>query len=99
MRSFLDRLEARHDFAINTQVGFSHEQIETDDLDGQNAAIHPVVRRHPDSGRKSLFVNPGNTSHILGLHEGESRMLLAFLYKHSTPVSYTHLTLPPTPYV
>ncbi|MBS14058.1 MAG: taurine dioxygenase [Gemmatimonadetes bacterium] len=90
MRFFLDRLEARHDFAINTQVGFSHEQIETDDLAGQNAAIHPVVRRHPDSGRKGLFVNPGNTSHILGLHEGESRMLLAFLYKRCTQPEFIY---------
>jgi taurine dioxygenase len=90
VQRFLDGLEARHDFAVNTKVGFANETIEEQDLEGQNAAIHPVVRVHPDSGRKCLFVNQGNTSHILGIHPKESRVLLDFLYKHATDAEHIY---------
>ncbi|NED80265.1 taurine dioxygenase, partial [Streptomyces sp. SID11233] len=41
---------------------------------------HPVVRVHPESGRRGLFVNPGFTSHITGVSEYESRGILDILY-------------------
>ncbi|UWF51923.1 TauD/TfdA family dioxygenase [Pseudomonas sp. N3-W] len=41
---------------------------------------HPVVVRHPETGRKSLFVNSGFTSHIVQLSGGESQMLLNMLF-------------------
>jgi taurine dioxygenase len=46
-------------------------------------AIHPVVIRHPDSGRKILFVNPGFTTHVEGWTEAESKGLLETLYQHA----------------
>ena len=43
-------------------------------------AEHPVVRRHPDTGRPSLFVNRQFTKRILELSVGESDALLSYLY-------------------
>jgi taurine dioxygenase len=44
--------------------------------------VHPVVRVHPVSGRRSLFVNPVYTRAIDGKSEEESQLILASLYSH-----------------
>ena len=50
---------------------------------------HPVVRVHPESGRKGLFVNPGFTSHVVGVSDAESRAILDLLYAHLTRPEHT----------
>ena len=56
-------------------------------------AIHPVVIRHPETGRKLLYVNPGFTTHFEGWTAAESQPLLAALYQHaSRPEFQTRFT-------
>ena len=50
---------------------------------------HPVVRVHPETGRKSLFVNPGSTRRIEGVSEAESKHLLEIFYAHITKPEHT----------
>jgi alpha-ketoglutarate-dependent taurine dioxygenase len=52
-------------------------------------AIHPVVRVHPVTGEKALFVNPGFTSHITGVTARESRAILDLLYAEISRPEYT----------
>ncbi|GFM50017.1 TauD/TfdA dioxygenase family protein [Pseudomonas capsici] len=44
---------------------------------------HPIVRTHPENGRKALFVSEGFTTRIVGLPEDESRQILSEIYAHS----------------
>jgi taurine dioxygenase len=55
---------------------------------GPFVAIHPLVRIHPETGEKLLFLNPGTISHIVGLKEPESKALLDLLFYEATRPEY-----------
>ncbi len=88
MQEFLLRLTATHDISQS----FPTERFALDEAGRarlENAkrnnppVSHPVVRTHPVSKRKGLFVQGGFTTHINELSPAESKVLLAFLYQHS----------------
>ena len=53
-------------------------------------SIHPVVIKHPVSGKKALYVNPGFTLHFEGWTEEESKPLLEYLYKQAVRLENTY---------
>ena len=87
MRGFLDGLTAQHSVAKS----FPAERWANDPAakERYERAVakhppvnHPVIRTHPVSGRKGLFVNEGFTTHINELPAPESQAVLAFLFAH-----------------
>ena len=57
--------------------------------DSGDSTLHPVVRTHPETGRRMLFVNDYHTTRFEGMTEAESRPLLAFLFEHGHRPEFT----------
>ena len=94
MQNFLLPLTATHDIAQSFPVerfGMSSEDNERlEAAKRKNPPVtHPVIRTHPISKRRGLFVQEGFTTHINELSPAESRALLAFLYQHSVKPEFT----------
>lgn len=53
-------------------------------VEADRPVAHPIVRRHPETGKAALFVNPIYTRAIEGMLEEESRPLLQELFRHAT---------------
>ncbi|MBV9832029.1 MAG: TauD/TfdA family dioxygenase [Marmoricola sp.] len=92
VRELVDQLTAVHDG--NREWGAYLRRHGGNVWDGQRVTElapveHPVVRVHPESGRKGLFVNPGFTSHIVGVSDAESRGILDLLFAHLTKPEHT----------
>lgn len=75
MKAHLEGLTAVHDAV----VGFGGITPEGMKLPRTS---HPVIRTHPSTGRKALFVNKGFTTHIEGIPRAESDALLHYLFQH-----------------
>ncbi|MCZ6887715.1 MAG: TauD/TfdA family dioxygenase, partial [Gammaproteobacteria bacterium] len=93
MKQFLDGLTAVHDGAIPYVGSYKSTPPEG----GYPRNEHPVITRHPKTGKKILYVNSGFTSHIKDLSRRESRALLEMLYRHidSTPKLYCRVDWQP----
>ena len=82
LRRVLEGLRAVH---YGTELAQSEKGLTPQEV----TAVHPVVRRHPDTGRKALFVNGDYTRHFEGMTEEESRPLLEFLFSRASRPEYT----------
>ncbi len=90
LKDTLAPLHAVHDFAVAAATQYARPVVIEGDFDGSNRAVHPVVRTHAETGEKSLFVNPGFTSHLQNFSAGESEAILGFLYAQMTKPDYIY---------
>ncbi len=92
MRGFLDTL-----VGISTSAKADVSKTREDMIRnaGDQATVsdhvseHPVVRTHPETGRKLLYVNVAHTSHFKGMTEAESRPILEYLFQHQVRPEFT----------
>jgi len=89
-----ERLEgevAVHDFA-NFRKGLVKKGLSPEEIDEVNKKYpnpeHPVIRTHPDTGKKCVYVNLAFTQHIKGWDPEESKKMLKFLYSRASIPEY-----------
>jgi alpha-ketoglutarate-dependent taurine dioxygenase len=88
-RSLLRSLDAVHSPAMGYGPGATHnELIENMDIEygerGTETHRHPMIRRHPRTGRETLFVNPVYTVGINGMREEEAQAILGQIHEVAT---------------
>lgn len=80
-------LEAVH--SINVSLGvYQTAEVLYEMSKKYPPAVHPVIRTHPETGRKLIFVNRAHTSHIKGMSREDSRNLLELLYQRANTPEY-----------
>ena len=100
MKEMLGGMNAVHGFPETYKRNVALEEAKTgvtkvdadtiayrDNYDSE--VIHPVIRVHPDSGRRVLYVNPGFTLRLEGMTEEESKPILDYLYAHAVRPEFT----------
>jgi len=85
IRKYLETLNAVHDMGDFRNTFIKNEPIGPAEKLNKGfmkfgSAIHPVVKTHPVTNRKLIYVNPGFTNHIVGLNASDSNNLLNYLF-------------------
>ena len=90
VQRFVDGLRAEHRYGAATGAQGRDRSAATASREQKPlVARHPVVRVHPVTGERALFVNPGFTHRIVGVSRDESRHLLDLLFDEITAPAYT----------
>jgi taurine dioxygenase len=94
MKTMLGKLRAVHSdrLVAGPQAGMNAKRstkVREDAAWRETIAAHPVVRTHPETGRKLLFVNASYTVGFEGMTEAESRPLLGYLLEHGNRPEFT----------
>lgn len=85
----IEGLTLKHDATYNS-VGLPREGFQdVTDVTASPGAAHPIVRIHPETGRKALFLGRRNCAYVNGLSLGESEELLDALWEHVTQERFT----------
>ncbi len=91
MQRLLENLVAVNSSALADVSKTREDRIRDSGNGGEREylAEHPVVRTHPETGRKALYVNVAHTQRFVDMTEDESRPLLRFLFEHSVRPEFT----------
>lgn len=85
-------LRAERAFFAGCQM-VAHDELDASVLAANRehplAAVHPVVRVIPETGKRALFVNPASTSRIMGVTTAESHHLLGLFFEEAARPEYT----------
>ncbi|MFJ7158719.1 TauD/TfdA dioxygenase family protein [Streptomyces sp. NPDC101118] len=89
LRAFVDGLRAEHRLGVGYQPRPGDDAYVRHLLEHQQASHHPLVRVHPESGERLLFVNGYYVEQILGLSRAEGAPLLEMLVEQAVRPEYT----------
>ncbi|MEE2677785.1 MAG: TauD/TfdA family dioxygenase [Myxococcota bacterium] len=79
MQRLLSGLQAENDGTLFSGVA---DDAQRKELAKDQTTTHPIIRTHPETGRKGIYVNSTFTTKIVDMKRNESRALLSFLYDH-----------------
>ena len=94
MKQYLDGLEAWHDMngpmttALRQNVVTHERYLEVIQMNKRH--LHPMVKTHPITGRRALYISPTYTTHIQGLAPAESDAILAYLHAHCQHLHFVY---------
>jgi taurine dioxygenase len=91
----IEGLKGVHDYVQHYQKaaakkGSTRAKLTQDQIDSLKPAIHPIVRTHPETGRKALYVDQGHTIGIEGMNDAEAKPLLTELYEHAIDPAFVY---------
>ncbi|MFC3228499.1 TauD/TfdA dioxygenase family protein [Marinibaculum pumilum] len=91
LRRMLDSLQAEHSSAKAAVAATRADRIAEAGRDARAefVATHPVVRIHPETGRRALYVNIAHTRRFAEMTEAESAPLLDYLFRHQVAPEFT----------
>jgi taurine dioxygenase len=88
-RAYIDTLQAVHTNELQVGSGGAFPELKKAFEARPYRSVHPVVRVHPETGEKAIFVTPGFTRSIVGLTQSESDATLGLLFEQIAKPTYT----------
>jgi taurine dioxygenase len=89
MKAILEGLDGVNCSALADVTRTREDRTGAAAASGSFEALHPVVRVHPETGRRSLYVSPAHTARFAQLSEEESKPILNFLFAHQIRPEFT----------
>ncbi len=88
-RRHIDRLKVVHKYHSSRKLTYVSTRP-AEEMAAMPEATHPLVRTHPETHRKSLYLNPNRMEYIVGFERAESDRLLDELIAHATQMKYQY---------